>query len=189
MGTHRIKLTFMNKKLLVITAFILAAAAARLLPHAPNFTPLGAIALFAGAYISNRLLAFIIPILAMILSDALMGFAGWDFPEQIITVYGSFALITLLGMNMRNDKSVLRIGASSVAASVLFFVVTNFMVWMSGFYATPALYATNFSGLVSCYVAAIPFFTPTAAADLFYSSVLFGAFYLVQVNVPKLVQE
>ncbi len=179
----------MNKKLLVITAFILVAAAARLLPHAPNFTPLGAIALFAGAYISNRVLAFVIPILAMILSDALMGFAGWDFPEQIITVYGSFALITALGMNMRNDKSVLRIGASSIAASVLFFIITNFMVWMSGFYTTPSLYTTNFSGLVTCYVAAIPFFTPSAAADLFFSSILFGAFYLVQINVPKLVQD
>jgi hypothetical protein len=160
-----------------------------LLPHAPNFTPLGAIALFAGAYRSNRVLAFIIPMFAMILSDAIMGFAGWDFPEQIITVYASFALITALGMNMRNDKSVLRIGASSVSASVLFFIITNFMVWMSGFYTTPALYATNFSGLVTCYVAAIPFFTPSAAADLFYSSALFGAFYLVQINVPKLVQD
>jgi hypothetical protein len=179
----------MNKKLLIITAFIMAAAAARLLPHAPNFTPLGAIALFAGAYITNRVLAFIIPILAMILSDAMMGFAGWDFPEQIITVYGSFALITALGMNMRSNKNVFRVGASSLAASVLFFVVTNFMVWMSGFYTATPLYATNISGLVSCYVAAIPFFTPTVAADLFYSSVLFGAFYLIQINVPKLVQE
>lgn len=179
----------MNKKLLIITAFIMAAAAARLLPHAPNFTPLGAIALFAGAYITNRVLAFIIPILAMILSDAMMGFAGWDFPEQIITVYGSFALITALGMNMRSDKNVFRVGVSSLAASVLFFVVTNFMVWVSGFYTATPLYATNISGLVSCYVAAIPFFTPTVAADLFYSSVLFGAFYLIQINVPKLVQE
>ena len=179
----------MNKKILLITAFILVASLARLLPHAPNFTPMGAIALFAGAYISNRFLAFAIPILAMILSDALMGFSGWAFPAQVITVYASFALITLLGMNMRKDKSALRVGASSLGASVMFFVVTNFVVWLSGFYTMPALYPTNFVGLVTCYVAAIPFFTPTLAADLFYSSVLFGAFYLVQVNVPKLVQE
>lgn len=179
----------MNKKLLVISGLVLAAAVARLLPHAPNFTPLGAMALFAGAYIANRYMAVLIPILAMVVSDALMGFKGWAFPEQTITVYVTYALIVVLGMNMRNNKSVLRVGVSAVASSVLFFVVTNFTVWMSGFFNTPVLYPTNFTGLVECYVAAIPFYSNTLWADLCFSSLLFGGFYLLQVNAPKLVQE
>lgn len=179
----------MNKKLLIIAAFILVASLVRLLPHAPNFTPIGAIALFAGAYIANRFLAFLLPLVAMVLSDAMMGFAGWNYTEQTITVYATFMLITWLGTNMRNNKSAVRVGASSVGASVLFFVTTNFMVWFSGFYHMPALYTMNFTGLVQCYVAAIPFFTPTVASDFVYSTLLFGSFYLVQVNIPKLVQE
>lgn len=179
----------MNKKLLVISGIILAAAAARLLPHAPNFTPLGAMALFAGAYIANRALALIIPLAAMILSDAAMGFSGWDYPEQTIVVYSTFVLITLLGMNMRNNKSIVRIAGSSIASSVVFFVVTNFVVWMSGFFAITPLYPTNFAGLVECYTLAVPFFNNTLSADLFYTSVLFGSFYLVQINAPKLVTE
>lgn len=179
----------MNKKLIVISGIILAAAAARLLPHAPNFTPLGAMALFAGAYIANRVLAFIIPLAAMILSDAAMGFTGWDYPEQTAAVYATFALITLLGMNMRNNKNVMRVAGSSIAASVVFFVVTNFVVWMSGFFAVTPLYNTTFAGLMQCYTMAIPFFNNTLSADLFYNTVLFGSFYLVQVNMPKLVTE
>lgn len=179
----------MNKKLVVISGIILAAAAARLLPHAPNFTPLGAMALFAGAYIANRVLAFIIPLAAMILSDAAMGFSGWDYPEQTIVVYSTFVLITLLGMNMRTNKSILRVAGSSIAASVVFFVVTNFVVWMSGFFAATPLYSTNFAGLVQCYTMAVPFFNNTLSADLLYNAILFGSFYLVQVNVPKLVTE
>lgn len=179
----------MNKRFLVISGIILAAASARLLPHAPNFTPLGAMALFAGAYISNRFLAVLIPALAMLLSDALMGFAGWNYPEQTIAVYAMFALITVLGMNMRNNKSVFRVAGSSLAASVLFFIATNLMVWISGFGSATPLYPTSFAGLVDCYVKAIPFFGYTLGADMFYSTVLFGGFYLLHVNLPKLVQE
>lgn len=179
----------MNKKLLIISAFILIAAIARLLPHASNFTPIGAMALFAGAYIGNRFLSFIIPTVAMIISDALMGFSGWAYPEQTITVYITFLLITLLGSGMRNNKGILRVGLFSISASLLFFVVTNFMVWIGGFYHSPALYTLDLAGLVQCYVAGIPFLSPTLASDLMYNSILFGGFYLLQINLPKLVQE
>jgi hypothetical protein len=173
----------MNKKLLVISGIILAAALSRLLPHADNFSPIGAIALFAGAFIANRFLAFVIPVLALVLSDALMGFPGWAYPSQIIMVYLTFGLITLLGSTLKNNKGALRVGATSLASSLVFFVVTNFVVWLGGFYAM------NFSGLVNCYVSAIPFFKSSLAGDLFYTTVLFGGFYLIQINAPKLVEE
>jgi hypothetical protein len=174
----------MNKKLLILSGIIVAAALTRLLPHSLNFTPIGAIALFAGAYISNRVLAFVIPAAALLLSDALMGFPGFAaYPSQIITVYATFMLITLLGTSMRKDKRALRVGVTSVTSSVLFFVVTNFAVWAGGFYPSTV------TGLTECYIAALPFFKATLASDLFYNTILFGGFYLLQVNVPQLASE
>lgn len=179
----------MNKRIIVITGIILLAALARLLPHAPNFSPIGAIALFAGAFIANRVLSILIPVGAMIVSDAMMGFSGWNYPEQTLTVYAIFTLIVFIGRSIQNNKGVLQVGAASISSSVFFFIISNFMVWAGGFYHQPALYPTNFSGLMECYTAAIPFFRNSFAGDLFYTTILFGGYYLLQINAPKLVQE
>ncbi len=179
----------MNKRFIAISLIILAAAVARLLPHAPNFTPIGAMALFAGAYISNKYLAFLFPLLAMLLSDALMGFNGWYFTEQTIMVYGTYMLITALGLTMQNNKSALRVGGMSVASSVIFFVTTNLFVWVGGFFHKPVLYSLDSVGLIQCYVSAIPFFDKTLLSDLFFNAILFGGFYLLQINIPSLKQE
>lgn len=176
----------MNKRIITIISIVFAAALTRLLPHAPNFTPLAAMALFGGAYISNRYLAVIIPLLAMLLSDALMGFNGWVFTEQVITVYGCFALIAVLGQTLQSGKTIMRVGGASITASLVFFILTNFAVWFGGYFHSPALYPMNGSGLAQCYAAAIPFFQNTLMGDLFYSSVLFGGFYLLSINVPAL---
>ncbi len=179
----------MSKKLITVVAIVFVAAMSRLLPHAPNFTPLAAIALFSGAYISNRLLAFSLPLLVMLISDALMGFNGWVFTEQVLTVYGTYALIALLGMQLLRKKSILRVGIGSLSSSVLFFITTNFAVWLGGYFHQPALYSMNMQGLASCYAAAIPFFQNTLSGDVFYSALLFGAYYLVQVNIPALARD
>lgn len=179
----------MNKKLIAIVSVILLAALSRLLPHAPNFTPLAAIALFSGAYIGNRYLAMAMPLMVMLLSDALMGFNGWVFTEQVITVYSTYALIAGLGLLLQRNKSVVRIGLSSLAASVFFFVTTNFAVWLGGYFHAPALYPMNTAGLMECYTAAIPFFRNTLSGDFFYSAVMFGAFYLAQINIPALSRD
>ncbi len=176
----------MNKRIITVIAIVFAAALTRLLPHAPNFTPLAAMALFGGAYISNRYLAIIIPLLAMLLSDALMGFNGWVFTEQVITVYGCFALIAILGITLQANKGLIRVAGATIASSVLFFILTNFAVWLGGYFHTPALYPMNGAGLATCYAAAIPFFQNTLMGDLFYSSVLFGGFYLLSINIPSL---
>ncbi len=179
----------MNKRFITISALIFLAAISRILPHAPNFTPIGAMALFAGAYISNRFLAFVIPAFAMLLSDALMGFNGWFFAEQTIAVYGTFMLITALGLTMQKNKGAVRVAGMSIASSVLFFVITNLFVWMSGFSHKPELYALTSSGLMQCYTMAMPFFDRTLASDLFYNIILFGGFYLLQINIPSLKKE
>jgi hypothetical protein len=176
----------MNKRFIVITSIVVLAAVSRLLPHAPNFTPVGAMALFAGAYISNRFLAFLIPALAMVLSDALMGFNGWYFAEQTVAVYGTYLLITALGLTLQQHKGAVRVGLMSLVSSVLFFVITNLFVWVGGFTHKPELYTLDASGLLNCYAAAIPFFDRTLASDLFYNAILFGGFYLLQLNIPAL---
>lgn len=176
----------MNKRIITIVAIVFAAAIMRLLPHAPNFSPIAAMALFGGAYITNRYWAVILPLLAMLVSDALMGFNGWYFTEQVITVYGTFALIAGLGLTLQNNKSAIRIAGASISASVIFFVLTNFAVWMGGFFHTPALYPMNAQGLAECFAAGLPFFQNSLMGDLFYNAVLFGGFYLASINIPAL---
>jgi hypothetical protein len=167
----------MNVRILTLISAILAAAALRLLPHPPNFTPIGAMALFSGAYLGRRgAIALVAPLAALLLSDLVLGFY-----HGMATVYFSTALVVLIGWFALQKKSPLRIAGAAVASSILFFVLTNFGMWLSsGFYPlTPA-------GLEACYVAAIPFFQNTVAGDLVFSAILFGGFALLERNVPAL---
>jgi hypothetical protein len=166
----------MNARILTALAAIVAAAAFRLVPHFPNFTPIGAMAVFGGAYFGKRGLAFVAPIAAMLLSDAIIG-----FHSGILFVYASVALIVLLGQLALSRPTVLRVGAAALASSVLFFVITNFGTWLLS-----GMYPMTLSGLAACYVAAIPFFQNTIAGDLFYSALLFGGFALLERSVPAL---
>jgi hypothetical protein len=166
----------MNARILALLAAILTAAALRLIPHPPNFTPIGAMALFSGAYLGRRWLAFVAPLAAMLLSDSILGFhSGMPF------VYASVALIVLIGCLVRSRVTPLTVVGAALASSVLFFVVTNFGTWLLS-----GMYPLTGAGLAACYVAAIPFFQNTAVGDLFYCAVLFGGFALLERAVPKL---
>ncbi len=165
-----------KKKLLVLAGMILAAAFTRLIPHYPNFTAVGAMALFGGAYFENKKLAFIVPLAALFLTDLLLGFHSTMF-----AVYLSFLLIVMIGFGLRNNKKVLNIGLASVSASVLFFVITNFAAW-----ATMPFYAKDFNGLIQAYVAAVPFFHYNLLGDLMYAGIMFGGYELLKVKVPAL---
>ena len=177
---EKLGLTMDNKaRLLALLMAIFAAAAMRLLPHPPNFSPIAAMALFSGAYLPKRALAFAAPFGALVLSDALLGgfYPGMNF------VYLSFGLTVLIGWAIARRKTPLRIGGAAVASSVLFFVLTNFGMWLfSGFYPR------TFEGLAACYVAAIPFFQNTLAGDLVFTALLFGGFALAERLVPSLRQ-
>lgn len=173
----------MNKHLLTprfltTTLLILGIAVFRLFPHYPNFTPVAGMALFGGAYFSNKKTALIIPFVAMILSDTLLG-----FHSTIWAVYLSFALIVMIGYLLQTRKRVFNILLASIASSVLFFAITNFSVWVSG-----EIYPMNYFGLIECYIAAIPFFHYTMLGDLFYAGILFGAFELMQIKFPILAE-
>jgi len=166
----------MNKRFAVLTGITLAAIASRLIPHPPNFSPIAALALFAGASFASKRAALLVPLVALFLSDLLLGF----YPLAPV-VYGSFALIACLGFWLRPRPSIGRIGSTAFAGAVLFFVVTNFGVWALGNW-----YPRTWDGLVACFVAAIPFFRNTLASDLCYAALLFGILALAQRRWPVL---
>ena len=169
-------MTSNQARLTALLSAIVAAAALRLVPHPPNFSPIDAMALFSGAYLGRRAIAFVAPLAALLLSDLVLGFY-----HGVATVYATVALIVVIGWWLSSRPTPLRIGAAAIASSVTFFVITNFGMWLfSGFYPV------TFPGLVACYTAAIPFFQNTVAGDLFYSVLLFGGFALAQHLVPRL---
>ena len=163
-------------RLLVLVGIILVAAASRLIPHPPNFTPIAAIALLGGAYFNDKRLSFLIPLAAMFLSDLTIG-----LHSGMPVVYACFALTVCIGFWLRKRKSVACIAGAALASSVLFFVVTNFGVWALG-----SLYPRTVEGLAACYVAAIPFFQNTLLGNAFYTAVLFGGFALAEYRFPAL---
>jgi hypothetical protein len=157
-------------RLAALISIVLAAALSRLIPHPPNMTSLTAVALFGGAYFSDRRLAFLVPLAALFLSDLVLGFYG-----HMEVVYSSFALIVCIGLWLGKDRSVLRIAVAALTSSVLFFLLTNFGVWAFG-----SLYPRTLDGLVTCYVAAIPFFRNTFQGDMLYTFILFGGFAMLE---------
>ncbi len=170
-------MTSITVRIIVILSAIAVAAALRLVPHPPNFTPIGAMALFSGAYLGRRgLIALVAPLGAMLLSDAILGF----YPGLAVN-YLAIALIVLLGSQALRRIAPLRLFGTALAASLIFFAVSNFGVW-----ATSGMYPLSAAGLAACYVAAIPFFQNTLAGDLFYSALLFGGFALLERLVPAL---
>ena len=164
-------------KLIVIAFIILFAAVMRLVPHYPNFTPIAAIALFAGAHLGKRWLSYFVPLFALFISDLILGFHSFMIP-----VYLSFALVVLLGSGIGNKLRIPTILGASVASSLLFFLITNFAVW-----AMSPYYPQTFAGLMQSFTMAIPFFHTSLLGDLFYNTVFFGGFYLLQVRYPSLV--
>ncbi|MCC6865106.1 MAG: hypothetical protein IT280_02995 [Ignavibacteria bacterium] len=160
---------------IIAAVLILFAAFSRLIPHPMNFAPIAAIALFAGAYLGKKF-AFIVPVAAMLLSDIFIGFYS-----GIEWVYGSFAVIAFIGLWLGkkiNGKTGLTktayIFGTALVTSVIFFIITNFGVWLSGMF-----YEMNFKGLAECYTMAIPFFRNSLAGDLFYAAAMFGIYELV----------
>ena len=143
-------------------------AIARLLPHLPNFTPIGGMALFGAAHGSRRS-ALIAPLAAMALSDF---FIGGHAVQPF--VYGSFVLIALMGMLVfRNGVSAPRVIGASLGSSMILFLVSNFGVW-----ATGTMYEANLQGLATCYMMALPYLRNTMVGDLFYAGVFFGGYAL-----------
>jgi len=173
-----------NKTTWLILGLILIAAVSRLIPHLPNFTPIGAIALFAGSCLTSVRLGILVPLAALLFSDILLEItAGIGFHDQMIWTYGSVGLIALMGSKwLKNGLKTTRLLTGALGSSILFFLVTNFGVWTGGYYGL------DISGLISCYVAGIPFFHYTLMGDVVYSLVLFKGFYAVAKGLNISIQ-
>ena len=177
---HSLETTMDNRgRVIALVIAIFAAAALRLLPHPPNFSPIAAMALFSGAQLPKRALAFVAPFAALLLSDLALGgfYPGMNF------VYLSFALTVVIGWAVASRKTPLVIGGAAVASSVLFFVLTNFGMWLFS-----GIYPLTQAGLVECYVAAIPFFQNTLVGDLSFTLLLFGGLALLERVLPAIRQ-
>jgi hypothetical protein len=163
-------------RLLLILFAILAAAFLRLVPHPPNFTPVGALALFSGAMLGRRWLAFAAPLGALVISDLVLGF----YPG-VAFVYAATALMVLVGWLLTGRRSAPRIAAAAVGSAILFFIVTNFGMWLFS-----GLYPLTAAGLAACFVAAVPFFQNSLAGDLVFSALLFGGWAIAERSFPLL---
>ncbi len=180
-----------TKGLWLIVSMILLAAFSRLIPHPLNFAPIGAIGLFGAAYFSKRWMAYMVPLAGMFVSDLVLNnlvYANW-YPENYqnfiwaanFEVYAAFAVIILMGSSLLKKVTFGRVLAGSFAASLLFFLITNFAVWAGNATAYP----NNFGGLLLCFEAGLPFFKNTVLGDLVYCGVLFGIFETVKATRPQ----
>jgi hypothetical protein len=179
------KVMKINQNIALIGLMMLIAAMTRLIPHYPNFTALGAVALFGGAYLSRKW-AFIVPIVALFVSDLFLNnlIYARQFPEVYdgfvlftpggLSIYIAFAAVVIIGMIALRKVNVRSVLGTSVLAAVVFFLVTNFAVW-----AGTGIFPKNATGLMACYAAGIPFFWNTMLGNLFFGSILFGIYEYV----------
>lgn len=172
---------------IVIVAIIVIAAFSRLIPHTFNLTPVGAIALFGGAYLGANWKSFVIPLAAIYLSDLILNNVVYAAPGASFSffypgaawVYASYLAIVVLGILWLRKVNVFRVATGALGASVIFFLLSNFACWPG---TVPPTYSPDLNGLMDCYIAGLPFFKYTLAGDLFFSFVLFGTFALLKLR-------
>lgn len=157
-----------------LVLMILIGIISRIIPHSPNLTAIGAIGLFCGASFANRFLAYCAPLIAMICSDAVIGFTSMS-----VVIYAAMMLYVAFGVMAGDELNPLRLLVASLSGSVSFFLITNFACWWTG-------YEHTLAGLSACYIAAVPFFHNTLIGDLAYGFALFGCLALAQASAPSL---
>ena len=173
-------------RLAILMVLVAAGAMSRIyFRELPNFAPIAAMALFAGYYFRTARVAVLVPLLAMSLSDLVIGGYEW---QMMIIVYGALTLPVTLGPLLRKYLAIepgpaksAAVGVAglvscSLASSLFFFLATNFAWWPW------SMYERNWEGLILCYQQGLPFFRNTLAGDLFFGTVLFGS-YALAVNL------
>jgi hypothetical protein len=155
------------------------SALGRVLPHAPNVTPLGGSCLFAGSRVSGTL-AYLLPLAVMVATDPFVG----GFTRISPVIYACFLLSVWIGRRLLVRVSPVRVGVAAFLGSLQFFVITNFALWSEGLWAGGSMghapfYTPDLSGLLTCYAMALPFWGRTLAGDLLFSGALFGIYELV----------
>ncbi len=181
-----------NPRFLILFGLILLMAILRVvftfdkdLSPLSNFTPIGAMALFGGAYFT-RGKAFAFPLITLLVSDIILNrfvyFGEWKlFYESIIWTYLAFALMVVVGQWLLKKINVKNFLLSSLIIVFIHWIVTDFGVWMIG-----TMYPMTLSGYWACLVAAIPFERNFLAGTLIYGGVLFTAFEWMQAKIPSI---
>lgn len=163
-------------KIAIIIAIILLAAASRLVKHPFNFTPIVAMAIFSGFYL-KKYWGLVIPLGAMLASDYFIGFYDW---QVMASVYAAIIIAYGIGWFLSKHKKWYNILLSAIASSIIFFIVTNFAVW-----ALFDWYPHTWSGLLSCFTLAIPFFRNSFIGDVVYTGAFFAVFELARVAIDR----
>jgi len=171
------------RKISLLTVLVLLAAFSRLIPHPSNFTAIGAIAIFSAASLTNRWLSFIISMVSMWLSDLVLNNLFYStsnigtvwFTEGFVWIYLGIMVHWLAGGWIIRNKSLLAISTASLIGAISFFMLSNFGVWMGNM-----LYPKTWEGLVLCFASALPFFGNFLMGNLFFSGLLFGAYFLLE---------
>ena len=156
----------MNKNENFLIGFVLLAVWFRLIPHPPNVAPITALALFSGASFRNKWFSLVFPLMAMVLSDIVLGFSSIS-----LWVYSAFILITMFSWVTKELRWI-----SVLISSLIFFIVSNFGVWVLS-------YPPTIEGLITCYTMAIPFFGYSILGDMAWSLILFGLYETIKQNV------
>lgn len=141
----------------------LAVAVARLVPHPFNFTPIGALALFAGTYIQDNRFV-LLPVVALLISDMFLGFYS---TIVMVGVYLGFACSSIAARLLRMNESLLQFLCGVMAGAVIFYTISNLGMWWMA-------YPQNLDGLWQCLVDGLPFLLRSVAGDFLYASIMFG---------------
>jgi hypothetical protein len=173
-----------RNQIILAVLLVLLAMSTRLVfnaMHVYNFSAVMAVAFFAGAYFSNKRLSVIVPLVAMLLTDLVLGVYDW---KLMLAVDGSFVVSIVLGQFYAKRPSLLRWTGVLLGSSLLFFLVTNAAVWIFG---DGTFYSHSLNGLIDAYVMGLPFFRDRLIGDFTWSAVLFGSYELLRYRVPKAV--
>lgn len=162
--------TMQKTQLHSILGLIVLGTVSRLLPHPPNFTAMNAIALFSVCSFGNLGLSLFAVLTTMLFSDFIFG-----LHSSIAFVYLSFGLMILMGNSLKSKRSILKTTVLLVLSSLLFFIITNFGVWLMD-----AIYPKTLTGLGLCYLAGIPFLVNNLMGTLVYGGILFGWFAVAE---------
>ena len=174
----------------VLSIIILLAAFTRIMPHPPNFSPMAAIGLFGAAHFAKKWQAFFIPLIGIWVSDLVINNYVYSssssnfiwFYSGFYWQYISYILIIFAGLFIFNRGiSLTKMFGGMISSSGIFFLVSNFGVWAGG-----TMYPKNFGGLITCYAAGVPFIHNTIISDVLFTTVLFGTYYLLQVEYSSL---
>ena len=153
---------------------IILLALSRLIPHPPNFTPILGMAVFSGAIINKKIVAYLVPLAAMLLSDLYLG-----FHSGMPIIYFTLAICVLIGTFIESRATILNSILGITAGVLVFYLITNFTVWYGS-----GMYENSFSGLITCYVMGLPFLQNTFISSLIYGM---GAFLIYEVINKRLI--